>query len=145
MSDEVSTFRLYVVRAVFLLNFVMLGSNVWPGLITHEGPRDPMKAVAICFWASLAALSGLGIRYPLRMLPLLLLQLLYKLVWLIAVALPQWPAIRSTELFKAMTIPIPLLLIVIPWPYVLANFVKKPGDRWRLSPQARASHSAQGF
>ena len=22
-------------------------------------------------------------------------------------------------------------LIVIPWPYVIANYVKKPGDRWR--------------
>jgi hypothetical protein len=22
-------------------------------------------------------------------------------------------------------------LIVIPWPYVFAHYIKKPGDRWR--------------
>ena len=28
-----------------------------------------------------------------------------------------------------------LCLIVIPWPYVLANYVKRPGDRWRSTRQ----------
>jgi hypothetical protein len=87
-----------------------------------------VRGVAFSFWA---ASSGLGIRYPLKMLPLLLLQLLYKSIWLIAVWLPLRSAGRSTDLTKAMVIGVVLDLIVIPWSHVLATYVKKRGDRWR--------------
>lgn len=131
MSQELSTTRLYLMRFLFLLNLVLLGSDVWPALIRHQGAWDPVKGVAFSFWAALSALSGLGLRYPIKILPLLLLQLLYKSIWLIAVAVPQWSAVRSTDLAKAMVLGVVLDLIVIPWPYVLSNYVKKRGDRWR--------------
>ena len=131
MSEEASMFRLYLMRLLYLLNFVLLGLDVWPVIINQKGEWDPMHGVAFSFWAALSALSGLGLRYPLRMLPLLLLQLFYKSVWLIAVALPLSSAGRSTNLTKPFVIGVVLDLIVIPWPYVLANYVKKPGDRWR--------------
>ena len=31
MSEEVSTFRLYLLRLVYLLNFALLGLDVWSG------------------------------------------------------------------------------------------------------------------
>jgi len=131
MAEEVSTFRLYLMRSAYLLNFVGLGSSVWPGLVNHEGAWDPLHGVAFSFWAAFAALMGLGIRYPLQMLPLLLLQLFYKAVWLIVVALPLRSAGQSTELTKTFVIGAVACLVVVPWPYVLANYVKKRGDRWR--------------
>jgi hypothetical protein len=131
MSEDVSTFRLYLMRLLYLLNFVLLGLQVWPVIINHVGAWDPVRGVAFSFWAALSALAGLGLRYPLKMLPLLLLQLLYKSIWVIAVALPLWSAFRSIELTKVMAIGAVVDLIVIPWPYVLANYVKKRGDRWR--------------
>src|SRR5438046_8323742 len=115
MPEEVSTFRLYLLRTIYLLNFVFLGLDVWPALVNHTGAWDPVKGVAFSFWAALSVLSGLGVRYPLRMLPLLLLQLLYKSIWVIAVALPMWSTLRSAEITRVMLIPIPLLLVVIPW------------------------------
>jgi len=124
-------FRLYLMRLLYLLNFVMLGLSVWPEIINHAGAWDPVKGVAFSFWAALSVLSGLGLRYPLKMLPLLLLQLLYKSIWVIAVALPLWSAFRSVELTRIMAMGAVVDLIVIPWPYVIANYVKKPGDRWR--------------
>jgi hypothetical protein len=42
-----------------------------------------------------------------------------------------WSALRSTDLTKAMAIGLVLDLVVIPWPYVLADYVKQGGDRWR--------------
>src|SRR5467141_1182185 len=128
MSEEVSTFRLYLMRLLYLGNFVFLGLNVWPELINHVGAWDPVKGVAFSFWAALSALSGLGLRYPLKMLPLLLMQLFYKSVWLIAVYLPLRSAGQSIELTKVMAIGVVVDLIVIPWPYVLATYVKKRGD-----------------
>ena len=131
MSEETSTLRLYLMRFAYPLNFVLLGLDVWPGIINHEGAWDPVKGVAFSFWTALSALSGLGLRYPLKVLPLLLLQLFYKCVWLIAVALPMWSAVRSTDITRAMVIGVVVDLVVIPWPYVLANYAKKGGDRWR--------------
>jgi len=130
MNKEVSTLRLYLMRGLYLLNFV-LGVYVWPGIIKHEGLSDPLQAVAISFWAALFALSGLGLRYPLRMLPLLFMQLFYKSIWLLAVALPLWVGGRSADLTDGMVMGVVLDLIVIPWPYVRANYLRARGDRWR--------------
>ena len=138
MSEETSTFRVYFMRLLYLFNFVFLSLQVWPVIINHVGAWDPLKGVAFSFWAALAALAGLGLRYPLKMLPLLLLQLLYKSIWVIAVALPLWSTFRSIELTRVMYMGAVVDLIVIPWPYVLANYVKKPGDRWK-SVSARQS------
>jgi hypothetical protein len=131
ISKEVSTFRLYLMKFVYLLNFVLLGLDVWPAIFRHQGAWDPTKGVAFSFWAALSALSALGLRYPLKMVPLLLLQMFYKAVWLLAVGLPMWSAVRATDLARAMVIGIFVDLIAIPWPYVVASFVSEPGDRWR--------------
>jgi hypothetical protein len=137
MPEDVSTLRLYVMRFVYLLNFVLLGLDVWPALFRHPGAWEPVKGVAFSFWAALSLLSGLGLRYPLKMVPLLLLQLLYKTLWLVAVALPMWSAVRSIDLTRAMVIGVVVDLLGIPWSYVLATYVKERGDRWRQ--QARAA------
>jgi hypothetical protein len=100
-------------------------------MINHVGPWDPVRAVAWSCWAALSILSGLGLRYPLKMLPLLLMQLFYKSVWMVAVALPLWSTFRSVELTRVMGFGAVVDLIVIPWPYVFANYLKAPGDRWR--------------
>jgi hypothetical protein len=126
VSEETSMFRLYLMRLLYVLNFVMLGLSVWPEIINHAGAWDPVKGVAFSFWAALSVLSGLGLRYPLKMLPLLLLQLLYKSIWVIAVALPLWSAFRSIELTRIMAMGAVVDLIVIPWPYVIPGLCTAP-------------------
>ena len=130
MAEELSIFRLYLMRLLFLLNFVMLGADVWPQLIHHPGPWDPVRGVAVSFWAALSTLSLLGIRYPVKMLPVLLMQLAYKSIWLIAVYLPMGND-GGTGLTRVMTGGVIVDLAVIPWPYVFAAYVKACGDRWR--------------
>jgi hypothetical protein len=127
--DGISSFRLYLMRALYLLNF-FFGVYLWPMIIRQEVMSDPLQAVAFSFWAALFTLSGLGIPYPLKMLPLLFMQLFYKSVWLMAFGL-SLSAEHSSSLTNGMIIGIVLDLIVIPWPYVLANYVKMRGDRWR--------------
>ena len=119
--------RLYLLRAVYLLNFLALGIDVWPTIISHEGPWDPVRAVAFSFWAALSLLMAAGIRYPLQMLPLLFLQLLYTSIWLVLVALPEWSAGRTTTLITISVIVVIVDLIAIPWSYVF-------GDRWKPAP-----------
>lgn len=129
--QDPSTLRLYSMRLLFFLNFVGLGLDVWPALLRHEGPWDPVKGVAYSFWAALSALSALGLRHPVKMLPLLLLQLVYKVVWLSVIAPPMWPAVQSTGLFKAMALGVVFDVLAIPWAYVVAAYLRQPGDRWR--------------
>src|SRR5438552_13652033 len=131
MSEQASMFRLYLMRLLYLLNFVLLGLQVWPALINHVGAWDPVKGVAFSFWAALSALSIVGLRYPLKMVPLLLLQMLYKSIWVLAVALPLWSTFRSMELTRIMGLGALVDIAIIPWPYVLANYVKRGGDRWK--------------
>ena len=132
---EVSAFRLYALRATYLLLVVGLGLVIWPGIIHHALARDPMHGAAGSLLAAVAAMAILGIRYPLQMLPLLLFELVWKSIWLIAVALPLWSAHKmdadTWETVRACLMGIVLFPIVIPWPYVLANYGKKAGDRWR--------------
>ena len=131
MSPEISTFRLYLMRTLYLLMFVGFGSLMWRAILNHKGAWDPLHGVAFCFWVALSALMGVGLRYPLQMLPLIFLQLLYKVVWLIVVA-PSLPSVgQSTQLIKIFVIVAAADLIIIPWPYVLTNYVMKRGDRWR--------------
>jgi hypothetical protein len=127
----VSLARLYVLRAMYALNLVFLGSDVWPGILSSDKVWDPTPGVAISFWAALSALSCLGLRYPLAMLPLLFLQLCYKAVWLFAVARPLHFAGSAKEMTTVFIAGLVLDVIVIPWPYVWSHYVKARGDRWR--------------
>lgn len=131
MAQEVSTLRLYVMRGMYLLNCLLVGSGVSAEFIRRQQPWDPMTGVAFSFWAALAGLSALGIRYPLAMLPLLFIQLFYKTFWLLAVYVPLRAAGCSSDLTLGFLIAIVLNIIVIPWPYVFAYYIKKPGDSWR--------------
>jgi len=128
MSEEVSTFRLYLLRIAYLVTFVLVGVNAWPALINHAEPWGPMSGVAWSLYAAMSTLAALGLRYPLRMMPLLFHQLLYKILWLVAVAIPTWPALRVGAL--QMGAAVVMDLIVIPWPYAFEHYVKAGGDRW---------------
>jgi hypothetical protein len=133
---EVSIRRLYVMRAAYLLMFVGLAFMAWPALVDSNSPPAPLPGVAFSFWAALSLLMALGIRYPLRMLPMLLIQLLYKLIWLLAIALPRVGGApmdaTMAEFTRAMVMGIIVDVVAIPWRYVLANYVRKPADGWSL-------------
>jgi hypothetical protein len=130
MSEEVSTFRLYLLRALYLVIFLGLGFLVWPKILNPGKVWDPLPGVAYSFWAAFSVLAALGLRYPLKMLPLLFLQLFYKCVWLLAVALPLASAGRPSTLTGGFVVFVVLDLLVIPWRYVLATYVTTRGDRW---------------
>jgi len=75
----------------------------------------------------------LGLRYPLRLLPLLLFELVWKSIWLIAIAYPLWAANQMDgdvwESVRACVMGVVIMPIAIPWPYVWNNYVKAAGDR----------------
>lgn len=131
MHKEVSLFRLYLLRALYLGNFIMLGLSVWPGILTHHGWANPLEGVGIAAWGALSLLCVIGIRYPLKMLPLLFVQFTYKIIWVLAVALPRISTGAPTWYLKPMLIGAILEPLLMPWGYIFATYIKEPGDRWR--------------
>ncbi len=99
----------------------------WPG-------QDPIVlGVAGSVFLSFALLSILGLRSPLKYVPVLLLSLCYKLVWFIGVMLPlllrgQFPAyaILYVVIFATYIIG---NLIAIPFSYV---FAKQPSGELQM-------------
>ena len=140
-NDEVSTLRLYLLRGTYLLIAVGLGSLIWPGIIHHAKPWGHMQGVANAFMAALSALALVGVRYPLQMLPLLLFEFLWKAIWIVAIGLPLWVANEldpnNRQTLMDCLPGIVLIPLVLPWRYVVTNYVNKAGDRW-----GRAGHSA---
>jgi hypothetical protein len=86
-------------------------------------------------------LSGLGLRYPLQMLPLLLWELLWKMIWMVRIAPPLWLAGKVDQSLIENSFLIAfgaLLLVVIPWRYVMAHYLRRPGEPWRARKHAEA-------
>ena len=125
--EGVRPINIYLLRLIYFLMLVFVGSDSWISIVTHQGPWDHVRAVAFCVWASYSTLSVLGLIHPLRMLPIMIFMIGYKLLWLIVVAYPLWranalagsPAEEMTRVFLW----IPLPIIAVPWKYVFQNYV----------------------
>ena len=132
---QVSTFRLFLLRAAYLVIAVGLGAIIWPKLAEPPQGVEHMRGVVRALLSAVGLLALLGIRYPLRMLPLLFFELAWKTIWVLAIGLPLWAADAFTpgtrESWRDCLFGIALCLAVIPWGYVLATYVRAPGDRWR--------------
>lgn len=125
--EGVRKINIYLLRLAFALTFLFVGAESWATIITHKGPWDHIKAVAFCVWASYSALSVLGILHPLKMIPLMLFQIAYKVLWLLVVAYPLWtanqlagsPAEQMTYTFLWVILPI----VAVPWGYSFKKYV----------------------
>ena len=80
--EGVRKINIYLLRLLYVLMFFVLGKDTWTHILTHQGPWDPMNAVAWCVWTAFATLAGIGIIRPVKMLPIVLLEIFYKLLWL---------------------------------------------------------------
>jgi hypothetical protein len=131
-GHEVSLVRLYVIRATALAGAIALGSDNLPALIWP----DPMgRGMITAILGGLWVMCLIAIRYPLKMVPILLFEFVWKLIWLLRFGLPQWLAGGGSprlgqDLLDIGLFPL-VLLLVIPWGYVWRHYVKAPAERWR--------------
>jgi hypothetical protein len=126
-----------VLRATYLLLVVGLGATIVPSMISHE----PMaRGVIPSLLGAVWLLAFVGLKYPLQMLPLLMFEIVWKTIWLLAFGLPQWSSGQMpptfAEDFQAITLVV-ILLPVIPWRHVWRNYVSKPAETSPAEPGAR--------
>jgi hypothetical protein len=133
-TPEVSLFRLYTLRLSYLILAGGLGAFIWPDVIHHTSGFAIAHGVKTALLAGLGATAVLGLRYPVQMLPLLLFEMIWKTVYLVGFALPLWSA-HQIDAATAADIKSILMVVIfiplIPWRYVFAHYLMKPGDRWK--------------
>lgn len=132
---EFSLVRLYALRALYLLIALGQGVQTWPAILHRAHPWDFWHGVGMSFLGALTALCLLGVRYPVRMMPLLIFELAWKLLWVLTIWVPLALTHRvdpdtADSLFPIL-LGVILVPLVLPWGYVWKNYVTAPGDRWR--------------
>jgi hypothetical protein len=134
IDEQLSPRRLNAMRFGYAFMGVGLAIVKWPSVI-HSGPSLPvMEGVVACLLTAMSLLAFLGLRYPVRMLPILLFEVTWKIIWIAAVALPHLIAddmnsAMSEVLFNCYFVII--IIAVIPWRYAWKRYAQTPGDAWR--------------
>jgi hypothetical protein len=131
---EVSLFRVYTLRLCYLILAAGLGTFIWPAVIHHTTELAIAEGIRLSLFAGLGLTAVLGLRYPVQMIPLLLFELIWKAIYLIAFALPLWSAHQINDAvaedIKAVLMVV-IFIPLIPWGYVFRHYVTKHGERWR--------------
>lgn len=142
--NGVPIWRINVLRGLYLFIAIGFGVFLLPQVIAPDPALSPTGRVVnymlLAFWL----LTLLGIRYPLQMLPVLLWEILWKTVWVAAVAYPQWQSGKMEHFTEANLSWLPLLaicIVAVPWRYVLSQYIVKRGEPWR----AQRLESERGF
>jgi len=120
---------MYVFMAVGLAIF-----KLGPAIL-HPENLSPQDGVIV---GAFALLAVVGIRYPIKMLPLLFFEFVWKAIWVVALGLPLLlsggldpnVSFGGTETLVNCLLGIVLVPLVTPWGYVLEHYLRAPGDRW---------------
>jgi len=135
VREELPLYRLYLMRAAYLLLGLVQGAKTWTAILHHAQPWDFWHGVGMSFFGALTLLGLLGVRYPVRMMPLLMFECVWKAIWVLAAWLP--PYLEHTldpdiaDSFAGIFPGVVIVPLVLPWGYVWKHYVLAPADRWR--------------
>ena len=126
LTPQLSRARLHLMRAGYLFVGLGLALVKWP-LLPDAHTMPLYEGVTLCLLVAMSLLAFLGLRHPVKLLPVLLFESAWKLLWLGLVALPQ--AVDGTldaatkEIVLNCSLVV-LVLAVIPWRYVWGSYVR---------------------
>jgi hypothetical protein len=125
-------FRLNLMRGGYLL--MGIGTLIVKGpLLLQVSSLPAIEGAVLCILIALALLALLGVRYPIAMLPLLMFDVLWKVLWLALVAVPLLIANDlngATESLLFSILFVVPIIAVTPWDFVWKRFVTTHGERW---------------
>lgn len=139
-STSLPTYRLNLMRIGYGLMAVGLALTKWP-VLPDAASLPLFEGVVAALLTAMSLLAFLGLRYPVKLLPLLMLESAWKLIWLGVVAVPHLLAgdmsAETNRLLFSVSIVV-VILAVTPWDYVWKAYAKAPGDPWRRSSRTDA-------
>ncbi len=139
-TASLSVRRLNLMRVGYLFMGLGLVAVKWP-LLPQAHTLSLYEGVTVCVLVAMSLFALLGVRYPTKLLPLLLLETAWKVLWLSVVALPTAIAgdldpATTTVLVNCSFVVV--IAAVIPWRFTWRRFVLEKGEPWRA-----ATHGAR--
>jgi hypothetical protein len=133
-TGELPLYRLHIMRVGYLVMGVGLAVVKWPLVIFYDSTMPLFEGIAAVLLTGMSLLAFLGLRYPVRLLPILLFEVVWKLIWLSVVALPAILAGDVDEATRGVIVNCSLVVVIaaaVPWRYVWQHYVLAKGDMWR--------------
>jgi len=125
--EGVPRINIYLLRILYTLVFLFVAYGSWNYILNHNGPWDSVNAAAWCMWGVYSVLSFIGILRPLKMLPIVLFEIVYKIAWLLIVAYPLWVGDKlagsSAEGMTRDFIWVVLPIVAMPWRYFFRTYI----------------------
>ena len=129
------TYRLNIMRAGYLLMAVGLVAVNWPIFVRGDAASLPVfEGVVAALLGTMSLFWFLALSYPLQMLPLLIFESAWKLIWLAAVGIPTLIEGDMSDEIRSVLFNVSLVvgvLAVTPWDYAWKRYARAPGDPWR--------------
>lgn len=126
---ELSPLRLHAVRGGYLFMALGLAFVKWP-LLPEAHTMPLYEGVTLSLLTAMSLLAFVGVWRPVRMLPLLVLEVLWKLLWLSVVAVPRAMSSGLDSAFVEVVVNCSLVVVivaVVPWGYVWRKYVRSNG------------------
>ncbi len=130
LEAPIATWRLWLLRAGYLLLTVGMGMQIIPVFFDHQ-PANLDEGVVNSMLLAMVFLCAFGLRYPLKMLPILFWEMLWKTAWLLTVALPELQSGEMDENTASIAFACALVIIVyavVPWDYAFRTYVISKRD-----------------
>lgn len=132
-SLDLPTWRLNLMRVAYLEMGVGLAITKWPQLVSHD-PWELAHGTVVTMLVAMSVLAFVGLRYPQKMLPILLFEVGWKLLWLGIVGVPLWldgnlSGATREQVIKVLWVAI--VIAVVPWRHAFRQFVLVRGEQWR--------------
>jgi hypothetical protein len=134
----VPLWKIWGLRLFFAAMVLVLGKNQLIYILEGASQWTPWRGLGHSMLFALAVFAIGGFFRPLAFLPIMIYEITWKAVWLAVVALPPWLAgeqIPAVVSVKGSMIGICLIIIVIPWKYVLWRYFTQPMDPWKRKKQ----------
>jgi hypothetical protein len=132
---QLALWQLNLLRVGYLVMGGGLAVVKWP-LLFADKPWGLAEGTIECLLVAMSILALMGLRYPQRMLPILLFEVAWKLLWLGTIALPLWLDNQlegATRQQATAILWVAIIIAVMPWRHVLTQYVLTPGEPWRRS------------
>ena len=130
--EELTLARINMMRGGYALMAIGLALVKWP-LLPDAYTLPVWEGVTLSLLTAMSFLALLGLRYPVKLLPVLVFETTWKLLWLSLVALPNAVNGDMSAVMSQIAVNcafVVFIIAAIPWRYAWTQYVTSDGDRW---------------